>query len=119
MKKTNKLIFIILFSVFCFGIDITVLAQAVYPDSSVLQPIQTGVHPNISGSVNSSTNVKQDTANNFLGNPENDDYSNQTNLGTNNSNGENVKKYSKMILFFCIGMVFILIFFFVSKRNEN
>ena len=117
MKQTNKLFLIILFSVFCFGFDITASTQAVFPDRSALQPMPADAHPNISGSINSNTDIQQEVKNNFIDSSVNDNKYDSSNQAVESI--KNMQKYSKIILFFSISLVFIVVFFFITKRNKS
>jgi hypothetical protein len=128
MKKLDKVFFSILFLIFCFHLNVIVLAQAVFPDRLKLQPMPADVQPNISGSINSNPEIRNETINNSKNTSVlNADYSNSEDLDKNNPKGGDLvskdiittDKYIKLKIFVWISVVFIVIFLFIIRRRKD
>lgn len=59
--KTKKIIIIVLL-IFCAQ-NVQAAARVIFPDTRSLQPVQSGIKPNISGNINFSSNQNADNIN--------------------------------------------------------
>jgi hypothetical protein len=120
MKKIfkNLIILFFVFIVFCIPQKM-IFGKANFPDSSKLQPAPANVLPNISGNINYN-NDKNDVAENFQ-DPADNFIRNLIipNLKTNNSDDNKELGFIlKIIVFFVISIIFLIIFLFVIKNKK-
>ena len=89
------------------------LKRAIFPDGKLLQPIPTeyGVHPNISGNINSTTSLPQPIS---QGETTINNISNSTSQDIINEKG-----WAFYILFFSIALLIISIFIFIYKKIKQ
>jgi hypothetical protein len=120
MKQITKILIIFFISVlFCFPSKI-IFSKVDFPDSRKLQPAPTNITPNISGNINYNFD-KEETKTNFFQDlffpqdkEKNIDIENDIFPGKNNKTGY----FLKIVIFFTIAFIFLMIFIFVRKRNK-
>lgn len=113
-KNLLRKLFIIIILIFSiFGAQTTfALKRAIFPDGKSLQPMPPDVHANISGNINSVTEVLPDNNASEQNTPENqDNFSNETSSSVNNQ--------KNFIFYAVLGAIILLIIIGFKKLKKK
>jgi len=113
-NKTIKLLIIV--TIFCAiaGHEVSAVKKAVFPDEKLLQPMPNAyfVHPNISGSINSTTNVLPTVSNTPTSMQNNSP-------AVQNTSTKNENSFSFFVLSFVIFILIIFAIIFVYRKFKK